>query len=202
MNVVDLIRKYYPSEWSMEDVNRLLINGKITLDAFLNLFPVTEDDPMTEDKRTLFRNAKLNELRQDCNCNIVSGIDVKTSHSGDGTEHFSLDSYDQNNITNMFYSVLSGAEKYPYHADGKECAVYTKNDIVNIYAKAQEAIAYHTTYNNMLRMLVNRTEDAGELAAIRYGMELPDDLAKIMSENFNTALEQIAAVVAEWSVSS
>ena len=31
-------------------------------------------------------------------------------------------------------------------------------------------ITYHTTYNNMLRVLVNRTTDVNDLAGIVYGM--------------------------------
>ena len=125
----------------------------------------------------------------------MAGVDVTTSNSGDTTEHFSLDSYDQNNITNMFYSVMAGVEEYPYHADGKECTTYTKADIVAIYVAAQSMITYHTTYNNMLRVLVNRTADVETLAGITYGMELPQDLAIMMQENIVTAQAQIQKIL-------
>ena len=115
---------------------------------------------------------------------------MSTSNSGDTTEHFSLDSYDQNNITNMFYSVMAGVEEYPYHADGKECTTYSKSDIVAIYVAAQSTITYHTTYNNMLRVLVNRTNDVETLAGITYGMELPQDLAAIMQENIDNGIKK------------
>ena len=152
MTALEMIQKYYPALWSKEQVDELLTNCKITVADYLTVFPVTKETPMTDEAMTMLRTAKLNELRNICNNAIVAGVDVTTSNSGDTTEHFSLDSYDQNNITNMFYSVMAGVEEYPYHADGKECTTYTKADIVAIYVAAQSMITYHTTYNNMLRV--------------------------------------------------
>lgn len=97
--------------------------------------------------------------------------------------------------TNMFYSVMAGIEEYPYHADGKECTTYNKTDIVAIYVAAQSMITYHTTYNNMLRVLVNRTDDVDILAGITYGMELPQDLAAMMQGNIATAQAQIQKIL-------
>ena len=199
MTVLEMTQKYYPSIWNKERVNELLKNAKLTATEYLTLFPITDDNPVTDDMLDLLRSSKLTELRNVCNEMIVRGVDVKTSHSGDNTEHFSLDSYDQNNITNMFYSVMAGVEEYPYHADGKECATYTREDIVAIYISAQTIITYHTTYNNMLRAMVNRTEDAETLASITYGMDLPEDLASVMQDNIVTAKAQIQKILATLS---
>ena len=195
MTALEMIQKYYPALWSKEQVDELLTNCKITVADYLTVFPVTKETRMTDEAMTMLRTAKLNELRNICNNAIVAGVDVTTSNSGDTTEHFSLDSYDQNNITNMFYSVMAGVEEYPYHADGKECTTYTKADIVAIYVAAQSMITYHTTYNNMLRVLVNRTADVETLAGITYGMELPQDLAIMMQENIVTAQAQIQKIL-------
>lgn len=195
MTALEMIQKYYPALWSKEQVDELLTNCKITVADYFTVFPVTKETPMTDEAMTMLRTAKLNELRNICNNAIVAGVDVTTSNSGDTTEHFSLDSYDQNNITNMFYSVMAGVEEYPYHADGKECTTYTKADIVAIYVAAQSMITYHTTYNNMLRVLVNRTADVETLAGITYGMELPQDLAIMMQENIVTAQAQIQKIL-------
>ena len=195
MTALEMIQKYYPALWSKEQVDELLTNCKITVADYLTVFPVTKETPMTDEAMTMLRTAKLNGLRNICNNAIVAGVDVTTSNSGDTTEHFSLDSYDQNNITNMFYSVMAGVEEYPYHADGKECTTYTKADIVAIYVAAQSMITYHTTYNNMLRVLVNRTADVETLAGITYGMELPQDLAIMMQENIVTAQAQIQKIL-------
>ena len=195
MTTLEMVQKYYPALWCKEQVDELLINCKITVADYLTVFPINEDNPTTDAMMNLLRTAKLNELRNYCNGAIEAGVDVDTSNSGNTTEHFSLDSYDQNNITNMFYSVMAGVEEYPYHADGKECTTYTKADIIAIYVAAQSMITYHTTYNNMLRVLVNRTDDVEVLAGINYGMELPQDLAAMMQENIVTAQAQIQKIL-------
>lgn len=195
MTALEMIQKYYPALWCNEQVDELLVNCKITVADYLTVFPVSEENPVTDDMMNLLRTSKLNELRSVCNNAIETGIDVATSNSGDTSEHFSLDSYAQNNITNMFYSVMAGIEEYPYHADGKECTTYNKTDIVAIYVAAQSMITYHTTYNNMLRVLVNRTDDVDILAGITYGMELPQDLAAMMQGNIATAQAQIQKIL-------
>lgn len=195
MTALKMIQKYYPALWCKEQVDELLVNCKITVADYLTVFPVSEENPVTDDMMNLLRTSKLNELRSVCNNAIETGIDVATSNSGDTSEHFSLDSYAQNNITNMFYSVMAGIEEYPYHADGKECTTYNKTDIVAIYVAAQSMITYHTTYNNMLRVLVNRTDDVDILAGITYGMELPQDLAAMMQGNIATAQAQIQKIL-------
>lgn len=199
MTVKEMIQTYYPGIWTKEQVNELLKNSKVSVADYLEAFPITEDNPVTDEMVALLREGKLAELRIACNGMIERGVDVTTSNSGKETEHFSLDNYDQNNITNMFYSVMAGIDEYPYHADGKECTTYSKSDIVAIYIAAQSAITYHTTYNNMLRALVNRTDDVEVLAAITYGMELPEDLNKIMQSNISAAQEQIQKILATLS---
>lgn len=196
MTVKEMIQAYYPGIWTKEQVDELLKNSKVSVADYLEAFPITEDNPVTDEMITLLREGKLAELRATCNEMIERGVDVITSNSGKKTEHFSLDSHDQNNITNMFYSVMAGIDGYPYHADGKECTTYSKADIVAIYIAAQSAITYHTTYNNMLRALVNRTEDVEALAAIAYGMELPEDLNASMQSNIAAAQEQIQKILA------
>lgn len=202
MTVLETINKHYPSIWSREQIDELLKNTKISVADYLTIFPISESNPVTDDLINLLRTSKLAELRSACNKMIETGIDVETSHGNGSSEHFSLDSYDQNNITNMFYSVMAGIEEYPYHADGKECTTYTKADIVAIYVATQSTITYHTTYNNMLRALVNRTNDVNALAAITYGMELPEDLATTMQENIATAQAQIQKILTTLSSGS
>lgn len=199
MTVKEMIQTYYPGIWTKEQVNELLKKSKVSVADYLDVFPITEENPVTDEMVALLRDGKLAELRTACNGMIESGVDVATSNSGEETEHFSLDSYDQNNITNMFYSVMAGIEEYPYHADGKECTTYSKADIVAIYIAAQSTITYHTTYNNMLRALVNRTNDIETLAGIAYGMELPEDLNASMQSNIVAAQEQIQKILATLS---
>ena len=124
------------------------------------------------------REQKLTELSAACNAAIVAGCDVELA---DGvTGHISLTSEDQINLTNAAASVSAGAEEYPYHLDGKLCAMYSAADILTMAQTATAHKLYHTTYFNHLKAWVERSS-AEEAAAIVYGSELPEDLAANMT---------------------
>jgi hypothetical protein len=105
---------------------------------------------------------------------ITAGVDVVTAY---GTEHFSLASHDQTNITNLSILVGSGAPGYLYHADGKACVMYSAADIGAIVSAALRHITYHTTYFNFLRQWVERETDPETIRSIIYGCDLPGDLS-------------------------
>lgn len=123
--------------------------------------------------------AKLIELSEACNNAITAGCDVTLS---DGTAgHIALTAEDQINLSTATTAVEQGAAGYPYHLDGKLCAIYSAADISIM---AQAAVAHklwHTTYYNHLSAWVRRCETAAEVQAITYGAELPADLAENMA---------------------
>ena len=64
--------------------------------------------------------AKLAELSAACNAAITAGCDVALSTV---TGHISLTAEDQINLSTATAAVAQGAEGYPYHLDGRLCAV-------------------------------------------------------------------------------
>lgn len=202
-SILKVAQEHFPSNWGITEIQELLRNNKLTVNEYLVICPISQDYPLTENLYSLFQNSKINEMRIECNQVIENGIDISTSKTEeDAKEHFSLDAYDQNNISNMFYAVLTGAEEYPYHADGKECIIYTKEDIIALYFAARSHIIYHTTYNNLLRELINRTESVDVLAAIYYGMELPEDLKTTLDNTILAAEKQTTKIVSTLSPTS
>lgn len=126
------------------------------------------------------RAVKETELSSACNAAIVAGMDVPTTH---GTEHFSLQETDQINLTTAYNAVMSGAEQYPYHADGKLCRMFTEDEIKSISAASIQHKMYHTTLCNHLLTWARRAETAEELAGITYSSDnLPADLAQNMTQ--------------------
>ena len=86
--------------------------------------------PTEEEQMETLRAKKLEEASDACEAAITAGIDVLF---GDGTqEHFSLEVPDQSNIDGVFNAVMLGATAYPYHADGKQCKLYSAADIVTL----------------------------------------------------------------------
>jgi hypothetical protein len=63
----------------------------------------------------------------------------------------------------------------PYHADGEECDFYTVEEINEIIDTANAFKIYHTTYYNALKGYINSLETIEDIAAVTYGMEIPEE---------------------------
>lgn len=125
---------------------------------------------------------------------IYTGVDVKTSY---GDEHFSLTANDQANIGNIFNAVVMGVEEFPYHADGKECVIYPKADIVSLYVAMQTLITKLTTHCNLLRQFANSCEDKETVKAITLVTELTGKLAEQEVKVLASAKAQMDAMLAK-----
>lgn len=125
---------------------------------------------------------------------IYAGVDVKTSY---GDEHFSLTANDQANIGNIFNAVVMGVEEFPYHADGKECVIYPKADIVSLYVAMQTLITKLTTHCNLLRQFANSCEDKETVKAITLVTELTGKLAEQEVKVLASAKAQMDAMLAK-----
>jgi len=69
----------------------------------------------------------------------------------------------------------NGMESIPYHADGEICRFYTAEEITTILAQATAFKIYHTTYYNALKNYINSLDSIEDIAAITYGVELPEE---------------------------
>lgn len=138
------------------------------------------------------RVAKLAELSTACNTAITAGCDVQF---GVDSEHFNLSIEDQSNIANLFWVVELGGTEFPYQADGGKCRIYTAQEIAQIYIVAQTAITTQITYHNALKAYVQSLDDAEQIAAVQYGMTLPDPYASEVANKLNIAQTQMNAIV-------
>ena len=143
-------------------------------EAFTDPPSHNHDLPLEEAQRT--KNKTLNESAQ---ATITAGIDVTTSR---GEVHFSLTPNDQTNIMALGAQAESAPEGYcfPYHSDGDLCRLYSRDDILLIVQKAMEHVAYHTTYCNILHVMVKCAATSDEVNGIYYGMNLPQKYASHM----------------------
>ena len=76
------------------------------------------------------------------------------------------------------------------------CRIYTAQEIAAIYIAAQTLITSQTTYHNALKAYVQSLENAEEIAAVTYGMELPEPFASEMNTKLAVAQTQMEAIVA------
>lgn len=140
------------------------------------------------------RKETVKSLNEATEQTIYAGVDVKTSY---GDEHFSLTANDQANIGNIFNAVVMGVEEYPYHADGKECVIYPKADIVSLYVAMQALITKLTTHGNLLKQYVNSCEDKDTVKAVTLATELTGKLAEQETKVLASAKAQMDAILAK-----
>lgn len=127
---------------------------------------------------------KCTELSAICNKTIVDGID----YNG---KHYSLTAADQTNIDSMFNSIVLGANSFPYHADGEECAVMDAKSITELYMAYKTHVTYHTTYFNMLKAQMKTYTEPNKVYGVQYGEELNDTFKAKMNEMLAAAQEQM-----------
>ena len=134
---------------------------------------------------------QVNMANTTCQQKIYAGIDVELSG---GTEHFSLEMHDQQNIESMFTAVTLGAKEQQYHCDGGAVKPYSAADIVVLYAAYKNFVTKQTTYCNLLKEWIRRESDNEIIGNIRYGDALPDDLNTKMQAILDAATEQLKGV--------
>ena len=139
------------------------------------------------------RETKIKEMSETCNKTIEAGVDCEF---GGKTKHYSLTPNDQANITNMFNSILLGADGFPYHADGEECSEMPKEDIITLYFTAQTFITSQITYNNMLKGMINTMSTEAEVNAVYYGTELVGEWKTKYDTEMGKALAQKDKILA------
>ncbi len=145
-------------------------------------FTATEQ-PLEEILATLI-GQKVEEISTACEQAIYAGCDVEIEENDGETTigHFSLTESDQINIATATTVVNMGAEKYPYHADGEKCRMYSKENIKRISTKATEHKLLNTTYCNHLLCWARSVTTVEELEEITWGATLPEELKANMEE--------------------
>lgn len=129
------------------------------------IIPPEDPDITTE----FVREAKLKEMSNECKKSIENGFNIILSDGG--THHFSLTTQDQLNLM-----ALQNAEgMIPYHADGEQTKFYPASDIHAIIDMASKHKTYHTTYYNSLKSYINSLSTMEEIAAITYGILIPNE---------------------------
>jgi len=127
------------------------------------------------------KQAKLREISTACQTTIYAGVDVQDTK---GTEHFSLTSDDQANLSALAMAIGTGLTSVPYHADGQLCREFTASEFNSIYTAAKNFVTYNTTLCNHLNVWIRRCTIIEDVSAITYTSTLPNDLLV----NFNTII--------------
>lgn len=181
------------------NVARLYESKMITEAGVLNAITkgwITIEDAVdilgTDNALETMRAAKRQEISKACSTVIVAGVDVPI---GDRVDHFNLALEDQSNINNLFRVVELGGTEFPYQADDGTCTVYSATEIAQIYITAQSLITTQTAYHNALKAYLNSLTESEDIAAVQYGMDLPEPYATELAGKLAVAQEQMEAIM-------
>lgn len=130
-------------------------------------------NPIEEATLDYLKEAKISEMSYECNKTITSGFDVVLSDGN--TYHFSLTTQDQLNLITLSSLIANGETQIPYHADGELCRFYSAEDINTIITTATQFKTYHVSYFNALKMYINSLKRKKTVAAVQYGMAIPEE---------------------------
>ena len=136
--------------------------------------PEPEPEPMPEPTLEELRETKVQEMNALQQTTIQSGVNVTLS---DGTvEHFTLTEHDQTSLVGLQSKVAAGEEAIPWHTSDEmeHCKFYSNTDMQLIVSAAMAWVTWHVTYFRDLRIYVRSLETKEEVAAVTYGMELPE----------------------------
>ena len=134
--------------------------------------PTEAVDEDLEITLAFLKEAKTNQMSQECNRIIENGFDLELSSE---SHHFSLTVQDQLNLITLSQMAAEGQQQIPYHADGELCKFYTPEEINAIVNAATRHKTYHTTYYNALKAYIADLDTIEAINQVFYGIELPEE---------------------------
>lgn len=136
--------------------------------------PAPEPEPGPEPTLAETKEAKVQEMNVLQQAAIQGGVNVTLT---DGTiEHFTLTEHDQTSLVGLQSQVAAGEMEIPWHTsnEAEHCKFYSNADMQLIVSAAMSWVTWHVTYFRDLRIYVRSLETKEEVAAVTYGMELPE----------------------------
>lgn len=118
------------------------------------------------------KEAKIHQLRTDCQNAIVSGVDIE--FADDSIQHFSMELTDQIEVQRLVTEKSFG-DSVPYHADDDIFRYYAYEDILKLYSTMNDWKLYNMAYFNDLKRYVNSMHSMKEIDCVEYGCEIPKE---------------------------
>ena len=130
------------------------------------------------------KEGKISEIANACATAITAGVDV-------GNHHYSYALTDQNNLYNAMNLATQTGLDVPYHADGENCRLFTKEELVAIYIAAETNATSEITYNNQMKQYINILTDIDDVNAITHGTPLTG----VYLDTYNTMMAQAQEII-------
>lgn len=136
--------------------------------------PVPEPEPYVPTLEEV-QEAKVAQMNTAQQAAIQAGVDIELTDGA--TEHFSLTDHDQTSLIGLQGRVDAGEEQIPWHTsdESEHCKFYTNADMAMITSAAMEYVTWHITYFRDLRIYIRSLQTKGEVEAVTYGMDIPQE---------------------------
>lgn len=185
-NYIYFYRRYKRDPYTIE-----LSDEDIPFDESTSIDNVFPEGGTAEPTFSQLVEIKLQELSSVCNMVITEGLTI------DGV-HYSYTLEDQLNLESVKNTVSITGLPLGYHANGQDCADYTKEQFLNIYILlALNKYCAQTYYNQLrsyLRSLEHTDENKELVEGFVYGMPLPEKYKENYDHFVELYMNQIAAL--------
>lgn len=185
-NYIYFYRRYKRDPYTIE-----LSDEDIPFDESTSIDNVFPEGGTAEPTFSQLVEIKLQELSSVCNMVIIEGLTI------DGV-HYSYTLEDQLNLESVKNTVSITGLPLGYHANGQDCADYTKEQFLNIYIQlAMNKYCAQTYYNQLrsyLRSLEHTDENKELVEGFVYGMPLPEKYKENYDHFVELYMNQIAAL--------
>lgn len=112
--------------------------------------------------------AKINELREICDRNILSGVQVQLSDNK--FHHFTMSIEDQLNLLEIRHLISIGETELIYHETGGEYKMYSVSDMQKIIDETFKHKQNQLLIFNKLKKYVNELNSIDEICKVKYSV--------------------------------
>lgn len=143
----------------------------ISSDEYYSLLD-SDQTPMENGIRKL-KEKKIDELRTQCNKNILDGLQIELSDRK--LHHFALSIEDQLNLLEIRSLIACGQTSFIYHESGGEYKEFSKDDMEKIISEAFKFKQNQLLRFNKLKKHVNQLLNIDKISKVTYETKLVDN---------------------------
>ena len=157
----------YPKGCNLKTVSLI----KISEDEYIKLMEtVTAEDNFVGQGILNMKKAKIEEMRDVCNREILEGVSVVLSDND--VHHFTMSLEDQLNLLEIRYLIDNGQDIFIYHETNGANKEYHSNDMKLIINALFENKQKHLLHFNRLKQYITSLTNAESVSAVQYGMKV------------------------------
>ena len=166
------LRSFHQQNYSSKNIRQC--EDEAYMIIFANDKNVDENDNAQEISVEFIRNTVLAQINLELSNKIDNGVFLPTSQ---GLKQFSFEEHDQRNIANICTYLQNNQDikEYFYHANGEVSALYSREDLFNLYEVMLQHISEWTEKYRILKNFINNCESIETLMEVNLEFNIPEE---------------------------